>query len=764
MKKGIKQFLTMALTAAMTFSLAACGGSESGEGTEVNNNGQKETEVPEWVWVPEYVELDGNDSYWSMKIVDDNLYYESNTWDEETQTSATSLKKYSLVDGSEEALPLEIGDGSLSSFQIGKDGSVYAMIYFWSMDETTGEYSNWQSLMKYDASGNEVYNVDLSELSQAESIDYFGDIAVDDQGRVYMVCDSQVVLFDAEGNYSGIVSVGSGMNSWLNCAGMGKDGKIYACGYSNSGSGGGYKLYEIDFDKKAIGATYDNFPSGNGNSLTLGVDKDFLVHDGTTVYEYDMAAQSSEALFKWLDSDINGQYVNAMGVTSEGKILAIINDWNTNECSVALLTKTPGSEVPQKETILLGTLYTSQELQTAAVNFNKTNDKYRISVKEYVDTNNWTENSWEDGLTALNNDITSGNCPDLIDVSNLDVEQLAAKGVFEDITPYMESSSVVKAEDYLENMLEGYTYDGVLIGIPKSFYIQTVAGNADDVGTEMGWSLDDMIAYADAHPDGNLFNYTTKSNIMYYCMMYNESAFIDWKTGECNFNSPEFIRLLEFVNRFPEEADYDDEVSEPAKIQSGEVLLYNAYISNFDDMQMINEIFGGKATFIGYPTTDGSIGCALYASNVYAITTKAANKEGAWAFLESYLGTADTDRWSWGFPSNREQLNAKVEEAIKVETWTWVDENGVEHEEVASGGGSVMYQDGWSYEYHTTTREEADQVLALIEVAKPAASQNGEIMTIISEEAEAFYKGQKSAEEVAGVIQSRAQIYVSENS
>lgn len=763
MKKGIKQFLAMALTAAMTFSLAACGGSENGESANVNSSGQRETETPEWVYVPEYMELNGDGSYWSMKMQGDYLYYESNAWDEETQTYSVSIKKYSLSDGSEEALPLQIGDGSLNGFEIGVDGSIYAMVYYWSMDDTTGEYSSWQSLVKYDASGNEVYNVDLSEIKEQEGIDYFGSLALDEQGRVYIVCESQVVLFDAEGKYSGIVSVGSGMNSWLNYAGLGKDGKIYACGYANNGNSGGYKLYEIDFDKKATGATYDNFPGGNGSALTPGVDKDFLVHDGTTVYEYDMATQTSEPLFKWLDSDINGSNVNAMGVTSEGKILAVMNDWSTGEYSVALLTKTPGSEVAQKETILLGTIYSSSELQAAAVKFNKSSDKYRISIKEYADSNNWTENSLNDAITNINNDITSGNCPDLIDISNLNVEQLAAKGVFEDITPYLESSSVLKRENYIDNVLDGYTFDNVLVGIPKTFYIQTVAGSSADVGTEMGWSLEDMIAYADSHPDGNLFNYITKSNIMYYCMMYNESTFVDWTTGECNFDSPEFISLLEFVNRFPEEADYDDEVSEPAKIQSGEVLLYDAYISNFNDIQMINEIFGGKATFIGYPTTDGSVGCALYASNVYAITAKAANKEGAWAFIESYLGSEDTDLWSWGFPSNKEQLNAKVEEAIKVKTYTWVDENGVEHEEEASGG-SVTYQDGWTYEYHTPTREEADQVLELIEVARPAASQNDEIMTIISEEAEAFYKGQKSAEEVASIIQSRAKIYVSENS
>ena len=120
--------------------------------------------------------------------------------------------------------------------------------------------------------------------------------------------------------------------------------------------------------------------------------------------------------------------------------------------------------------------------------------------------------------------------------------------------------------------------------------------------------------------------------------------------------------------------------------------------------------------------------------------------------------------WSWGFPTNKKQLDAKIEEATKVETYTWTDEDGVEHEEVVSGGSSIGYQDGWTFEYHTVTKEEVDQVLALFEVAKPAASQNSEILSIISEEAEAFYKGQKSAADVAAVIQSRAQIYVDENS
>ncbi len=49
-------------------------------------------------------------------------------------------------------------------------------------------------------------------------------------------------------------------------------------------------------------------------------------------------------------------------------------------------------------------------------------------------------------------------------------------------------------------------------------------------------------------------------------------------------------------------------------------------------------------------------------------------------------------------------------------------------------------------------------------MAEPSsATGNDEITNIITEEAEAFFKGQKSVSDVAGVIQSRVQVYVNEN-
>ena len=91
-----------------------------------------------------------------------------------------------------------------------------------------------------------------------------------------------------------------------------------------------------------------------------------------------------------------------------------------------------------------------------------------------------------------------------------------------------------------------------------------------------------------------------------------------------------------------------------------------------------------------------------------------------------------------------------------------LDENG---EPIVEGGtSSINYDDGWSYTYHQVTQEEVDMVLELMDVAKPASSSNDAIMSIINEEAEAYFKGQKSVDDVAGIIQSRVNVYVSENS
>lgn len=718
-----------------------------------------EERLPDYVYVPEYSEM-GDASLYNVKFVEDGIYYLDYSFDEATGQYNAKVCRKDLTEGTVTDIVLP-ADTNINCFEIASDGAVYGIGYNMYGDDLTGEMNYEQTLMKVDSQGSLVYSIGLKEHLSEDN--YISNIMADEKNHIYLMCDNQVLLFDENGSYYGTVDLNSARVSWIAGCGKDKQGNIYISYQGKNGA----QLAKLDYDKKTLGETYQNFVS-SGRNFCPGLEKDFLCFDETAVYEYDLATQTKQELLTWLDSDISGTYVQGIGVTKDGRIIAAINDWSTNENSIAVLKKTDSSTLKDKEIITVASLYDNMDLQKAAVAFNKNSDSYKIRIKSYINNNdNWTENTWTDAINRLNNDITSGNAADIIDVSMLDYTMLANKGVFEDMNNFLKKSDLLKAEDFLPNILESYTINKTLVAIPKRVYLDTVAGKTSDLGNKMGWSLDEMIAYADAHPQANLFDYASKENMLYYCMSYNKDKFVDWKSGKCDFDSQEFVRLLEFVKRFPssEDIDYDSSMSTPSRIQNGMVLLNTVYLNSFNEVQLYKAMFGGEVTFIGYPTTDGSVGASMGANDLFAITRKSNHKEGAWAFIESYLSEEmEEDGYGWySFPTLQKNFDYMKETAIKPQTYTWVDENGEEHEEIANGG-SVGFEDNWTYQYRVTTEDEVETVLEIMKVAKPAITQNDQIMTIITEEAQSFFAGDKTAEDVAKVIQNRVSIYVSENS
>ena len=764
MKKSYiaKKITAIALAGVMAVSLAACGKQNSGN--------QGTADQKEYVYVPEYLELDSdnNSNYNNLTVQGDRLYYINYQWDEENGESQTTLGSYNLTDGTKEVLPVDINsnNGGINSMQVDADGNIYTAEYQWNATEGDDAYSEQKTMLrKYDAAGTQIMEQDITDIMQQdENNSYISNMCIDGQGRIYVSSNELIRLFDTEGQFQGAVKTDS---SWIQGMGSAKDGKMYVSYYDDSGNN---ILAEIDFDGKKVGQTYSNFPNSNGSgNLSAGAEGDMLVSTDTTLYEYSLADQTTTEVLNWLDCDINGNYVNYVGVASDGRILAVINDWDTGETDAVKLTKTKASEVAQKTQVTIGTLYTSQNLQAAAVAFNKQSNDYRVTIKTYIDENNWTENSWSDGITAMNNDLTSGsNCPDILDLSNLNAKELASKGVFEDMTPYLEKSSVLNKDDFFDSVLSSYTFDGKLAGIPKSFSLSTIVGKASDLGDRTGWTVDDVMEYANAHEGTALFEGMTKSGMLYTLLAYDLDSYIDWETGKCNFDGEDFQKVLEFVNTFPEEYDWqNDDKSTPSKIQDGELLLNMTGIYQLTDVQEAEAMFGEPVTYIGYPTADGSSGTYMQSNELYAIATKASNKDGAWAFIEYYLDQPVNNMNSYGLPARKSALDDMIDKAMNVKYMT--DENG---DQILDENGDPIPEDGtssiswgdWEYTYHITTQEEADTLRHLIDIAKPGStSGNDEITNIITEEADAFFKGQKSAADVAGVIQSRVQIYVNEN-
>ncbi len=271
----------------------------------------------------------------------------------------------------------------------------------------------------------------------------------------------------------------------------------------------------------------------------------------------------------------------------------------------------------------------------------------------------------------------------------------------------------------------------------------------------------ELLDISGRYPGKKSFDGLTKEDMMRYLMMFNEDSFINWESGECRFDSEDFQEVLEFVNSFPDFVEYrEEEASMPTKVQSGELLFAVADLRAINAFQLYAEIFGEEAAFVGFPTPDGKGGHILLSSDAFAMAAVSGHKEGAWNFIERFLSEEKTRQYYSqenvfyvSLPTLKRTLNAKVEESIA---------KGKEIQ--ADKYPTRIFDDGWSFQTHLLTWEEVNRMLELVKDARPDFDEEcDEVIKIINEEAPAYYSGQKSAEDVAGVIQNRVKLYVSEN-
>jgi ABC-type glycerol-3-phosphate transport system substrate-binding protein len=219
---------------------------------------------------------------------------------------------------------------------------------------------------------------------------------------------------------------------------------------------------------------------------------------------------------------------------------------------------------------------------------------------------------------------------------------------------------------------------------------------------------------------------------------------------------------LEFVEQFPEEFDYSvyDDTEYWSNYESmyreGTALLSTVYLSDFATYNYQKKgTFGEDITFIGFPASNEN-GSAINYDISFAMSSKSDKKDGAWDFLRYYLTDEYQDSITYGFPISIERLNELAETAKQRPFY--LDENGnkVEYDQ-------TYYLNDVEIIIEPCTDAEIDQVMTFLKSLNQSTTYDSSLMKIVTEEAESFFSGQKSASEVAEIIQSRVQIYVSEN-
>lgn len=531
-------------------------------------------------------------------------------------------------------------------------------------------------------------------------------------------------------------------------------------------------LMEIDFENARLSEAAGNLPdvrsfcmgrrkgadaagqSGEnaGESGNSGKQYDFLLYDESAVYGFDLTAHADgpkaagEKLFAWMDSDINGYCVTNLYLLENGKLCATVEDWSNEDRAIVLLERTKPDQAPRREELVLAAVGGGSDLSAMAVKFNRGNSQYHLTVKSYA------------SLTDLYNAVLAKEPMDLVNLSGINMQELASRGFFEDLAPWVDRSEAFERSDFLDGILDVYTFDDMLVGIPASFTLRTVVGSREQQN-QSGLTLEELLTAADRYPGAGTFDAMTKEEMMRYLMFFNEETFIDWNTGTCRFDSAVFQTVLKYVNQFPDSPGNDtEETSLPARVRNGEILFAVAELSELKSFQEFEGMFGEDAACVGFPTPDGQGGHLLFTDDAYAIAAVSGHKEGAWKFMEEFLvqknGKSYYDAFfPAGFPTLKKPLKEMAEETI---------ERDSQHE--SDTFPELIYSDGTTFQYHALTWEEVHAMLDLVPDAKPYFDmESSEIIRIIDEEASGYYSGQRTPEDVAGIIQNRIQLYVNEN-
>ncbi len=495
--------------------------------------------------------------------------------------------------------------------------------------------------------------------------------------------------------------------------------------------------------------------------ISAGKNTDLVFSTNAGVFTYNIGDEELTQIMSYVNSDLYTNSLNRIIMLDNDNFIGFYNDMEDYTTRVAYFTKVDPKDIPDKKVILVAAFYIPYNTRKRIVEFNKTNEEYRIVYKEYESYT--TEDDYMAGYTQLNNDIISGNMPDiLVCNSAMPVENYISKGLLADVEKLIAKDEELSKAKFVQNAFDAYKVNGKLYYVIPSFQVRSFIGKKSILGDRTSWTMDEFRQIMDSRTEGTLgFGEMTRESFIYTMLTYCGSDFVDVSTGKCNFDSQNFIDMLEYANTLPEELDYENWgddywMNYGSQWRDDRTLLMEVYLSNMQDLnRSIKGSFGEEVNFVGFPTDSGK-GSVITVNDFYAISSKSANQEGAWQFLRYYLTEEYQDDMGWQIPTNRSSYEKWL--ATAMEKPYYEDENGnkVEYE-------NTYYINGEEIVIPVMTKEETDQISAFIESVDKRAYRNTNVQNIITEEVAAFFEGQKSAQAVAEVIQSRVKVYVNEN-
>lgn len=378
----------------------------------------------------------------------------------------------------------------------------------------------------------------------------------------------------------------------------------------------------------------------------------------------------------------------------------------------------------------------------------------RYKANGVIDYNNADSTDME-ALSALNSyasvsdllamDLMAGEGPDIL-ITNGANEQLSKADYFIDLTDFLATESGINEADYFMNAVNALKFDGALYQMPIGFYIDGFISSSESFGGKNGLNFDEYRAMVNTVCNGQdpVYDHQLSySRTEVATKLFANTSEMYINEGRIDVNSEAFKAILDYCKDLPAkgyfegkdlDAEYEDLMTAMDTMPVRPTVVYGFY-----DYETFALEYSDVA-ICGYPSVDGRT-AAIGSDMTVSISSHSENTDACKEFLKILLSDDIQGTIENNIPVNK---NCARELALK--------EIELHNYYVERNAGQKFAKTGEMLDPSV-----ADAYIAELSKATTSSFVYHSISLIIYEEIPAYFEGQKSFEEVAQIINDRAQ-------
>ncbi len=587
-----------------------------------------------------------------------------------------------------------------------------------------------------------------------------------ENGNLFIAAEQKLFLFDSEGKLikkNEEKTLGAFMNY--------SDGKWYVAHVAPPSYNIG-AFQEVDIN---TGELKDSYKADTSVAPNLTQSTNCLIYSETGVQKYDIAQSKLTEVLSPMSANLNCSYLKEGQILDDNTMRFLYvepdadNDkfgtscycYFANTMSILTLKRTDKNPNAGKELVKVA-LYVDDDpyLRDKILEYNL--DPTQHGYIEFYTLSDYEAFGWPDDMLIqflgntskiVTNDMYEGKGPDIL-VGFANLAEFNREPYMIDMKPYLQADTTINKDDYFYNIFEAFEKDGKLYSMPLTFSLRGMAVNSSIAGAKETWTFDDFNKIKNSLPASmSIMPEYSCAELLSLFLTASTSDFIDYDKGEAYFESDKFKTLLETIknNASPDPAMNSGFAIVNGQMMSAHDLLLSGRtgsipteIQTLEDYCFIAEaVTSDKMLMAGYPSTEGKTMTAL-ADLSMSITSCAANPDVCWEFIRYLLNDEQQQYLSVGdysLPVSKKAFEATSAEQIEL--------------------SAKAYEEAFSNPNYGVlpveiTTERKDDLMKVLSSIDNSYSLDSDITTVIMEEADRYFGGWQTSDNVGKIIQAKA--------